>query len=144
MKFKIAADITPLDQIDVPIHHPADTAKPTGIVIALHGKYTEGWRKAQKAYRAAASKGTPADDTALADELRPFLAHATADWTGVTAAEDDAPVPCTPEMAEALYIEVPWLYEQVFAAFLETGRFFGSKRTDSSPMRDISSTSTAS
>lgn len=138
MPFQIAQDISPKQQVAVPIHHPADASVPTAITITLHGRYTAGWRAAQAAYRSQVTAQAVPEDAVLADAMQPFLVHATAGWEGVT---DDAgqPVPCTPEQVAALYAEVPWLYEQVWAAFLDVARFFGNATTSSSPSPSTSS-----
>ncbi len=143
MPFRIAQDIQPKQQVAVPIHHPADPSVPTAITITLHGRYTAGWRAAQAAYRAQVGAQPVAEDAVLADTMRPFLVHATAAWDGVTDEAGDA-VRCTAETVAALYAEVPWLYEQVWAAFLDVARFFGSATTSSSPTPSTSSPSSAS
>lgn len=121
--FAIAQQFTPKAEVPVAIADPFGA--PTAITITLAGLYTP-------AFKAAVAQVQDGEDVEA--KTLDLLVAATIRWEGVTDAAGAA-VPCTAELVRALYTHpaLPWLWNQVRKAFVDTSRFFESATTGSSP-----------
>jgi hypothetical protein len=117
--------------LDVPIMDTLlDRDRDTGMRVRIKSPQSVEARDAARAYRATLPPSdapmTPAqvDGVWLAQ-----LVAATESWSGFVNQGED--VPCTPENIRALYenTQAMWIYAQVFGAFLDASRFFGSPRS---------------
>lgn len=114
----------PKDTAVVQILDPFDQS-PTGMTVTVAGRYSQTARAATFALAdSAADVANPDSAEAFDAKLLDLLAACTASWTDVL--ENGATLACTPAEAKRLYVEYPWLREQVQTAFLQTADFFGN------------------
>jgi hypothetical protein len=118
----------PKDEVLVSVADPVDGSA-TGATITLAGRYSPTARAATFALAEKADIGNPDSPAAFDAKLLDLLAACTMDWAEMV--EHGEPLACTPENAKRVYIEYPWLREQVQVAFLASADFFGDAATRS-------------
>lgn len=86
-------------------------------------------------------KPTPRNLEEIEDSMLELAVIYTMAWDGVER-DDGTPIPCTPESARALYIDHPWLRDQVIEEAQALGNFVRPGSTSSTSTAAPSSSST--
>lgn len=121
------------DTVEVAIVDPADLAAKldTGARITIRSLYSKEARDAALAARNTLKlvDGTvDATDADFEQHLFEQTVAVTVGWSGFVV--DGETIPCTPATVRALYSDprTAWVQKQVQAAYLDIGRFFGTRK----------------
>ncbi|MBZ4402548.1 hypothetical protein, partial [Myxococcus sp. AS-1-15] len=132
------------DSAEVSIHHPL-TGAPTGVVVILASADSAVGRTAERELRERSltrlqlgNRSAAAGAREIESDAVELLVRRTLGWRGLV--EDGKPVSFSPDAAQRLYTEHPWLRRQVDDAQADRARFFEASPSSSSATPDTSST----
>ena len=118
------------ETIQVPIMDTlVDRKRDTGMRVVIRSSQSDQARDAGRAFRASiVIDGDGMTATQIDDLFLAQLVAVTVSWSGFTSAGTE--IECTPANVRALYgnPQAAWIYQQVFAAFMDTARFFATPR----------------